>query len=270
VNDASDDGKVMEVDYYSILGIPPQTADKEIIKRAYRALAVKWHPDQQQMNDNNKEEIESIFTQISEAYQVLIDDVKRKMYDASRHMMPHHPTSFPPHFNKDDGTRGIHPFSKEVLEEARTTTTASKFNVEADARKVLVDDAKRKMYDASHHMMPHYPTSFPPHFNKDDGTRGIHPFSKEFIEGARTTTTSSKFNVEADARKVFRDFFAQEKKRPDTAPHFTPAEQPPAPNSPPWQVCRTNLHNCISTAAGNRSLMMECHEKFQQCLMKGN
>jgi DnaJ-class molecular chaperone len=64
-------------DYYSILGVPKNAAEKDI-KSAYRKLARKWHPD---ANPNNPKEAEEKFKEISEAYEVLGDPEKRKKYD---------------------------------------------------------------------------------------------------------------------------------------------------------------------------------------------
>ncbi|MFZ5978544.1 MAG: DnaJ C-terminal domain-containing protein [Bacteroidota bacterium] len=63
-------------DYYSLLGIA-KSATADEIKKAYRKLAVKYHPDK---NPNNKE-AEDKFKQINEAYEVLGDPEKRKKYD---------------------------------------------------------------------------------------------------------------------------------------------------------------------------------------------
>lgn len=63
--------------YYEILGIKRSALDHEI-KKAYRKLALQWHPDK---NPHNKSEAETKFKQISEAYEVLIDNEKRKIYD---------------------------------------------------------------------------------------------------------------------------------------------------------------------------------------------
>jgi len=65
------------VDYYSILGIA-NTASKDDIKKAYKKLAKKWHPDK---NPSNQEEATRKFKEVSEAYQVLVDDSKRRTYD---------------------------------------------------------------------------------------------------------------------------------------------------------------------------------------------
>ena len=67
----------MKKDYYEILGLP-KNASNEDIKKSYRKLALKWHPDK---NNNNTEESKRMFQEISNAYQVLIDPVKRRSYD---------------------------------------------------------------------------------------------------------------------------------------------------------------------------------------------
>lgn len=64
-------------DYYNLLGID-KNSDENDIKKAYRKLAMKWHPDK---NLNNKDEAEKKFKEISEAYEVLSDKEKRDLYD---------------------------------------------------------------------------------------------------------------------------------------------------------------------------------------------
>lgn len=65
------------VEYYHILGVQ-KNATQEDIKKAYRKLALKWHPDK---NPDNKEEAERKFKELSEAYEVLSDENKRNIYD---------------------------------------------------------------------------------------------------------------------------------------------------------------------------------------------
>ncbi|XP_076758100.1 dnaJ homolog subfamily B member 6-B isoform X3 [Xylocopa sonorina] len=65
------------VDYYKVLEVQ-RTATSGDIKKAYRKLALKWHPDK---NPENLEEANKRFKEISEAYEVLIDDAKRRTYD---------------------------------------------------------------------------------------------------------------------------------------------------------------------------------------------
>jgi len=64
------------VDYYKILGIDKTATDKEI-KKAYRKLARKYHPD---LNPDNKE-AEKKFKEINEANEVLSNTENRKKYD---------------------------------------------------------------------------------------------------------------------------------------------------------------------------------------------
>ncbi|KAL8509139.1 hypothetical protein ACS0TY_016364 [Phlomoides rotata] len=67
----------MGVDYYRLLQVDRSAKDDDL-KKAYRKLAMKWHPDK---NPNNKKDAEAKFKQISEAYDVLSDPQKRYVYD---------------------------------------------------------------------------------------------------------------------------------------------------------------------------------------------
>ena len=69
----------MSDNFYSTLGVS-ETATQDEIKRAYRGLSLKWHPDK----NNNSEEANSKFKTINEAYETLGDETQRSMYDASR------------------------------------------------------------------------------------------------------------------------------------------------------------------------------------------
>ncbi|EDW91968.2 dnaJ homolog subfamily B member 6 isoform X2 [Drosophila yakuba] len=65
------------VDYYKVLDVARSATDSEV-KKAYRKLALKWHPDK---NPDNLEEANKRFRELSEAYEVLSDEKKRRIYD---------------------------------------------------------------------------------------------------------------------------------------------------------------------------------------------
>lgn len=75
-------------DYYVVLGIS-RDADEAAIKKAYRVLAIKWHPVSiktnltlvQDKNPDNLAEAEETFKKIGEAYSVLSDPEKRRVFD---------------------------------------------------------------------------------------------------------------------------------------------------------------------------------------------
>uniref|UniRef100_A0A663EN08 DnaJ heat shock protein family (Hsp40) member B8 n=1 Tax=Aquila chrysaetos chrysaetos TaxID=223781 RepID=A0A663EN08_AQUCH len=67
------------VDYYKVLGLQ-KSASQDDVKKSYRKLALKWHPDK---NPSNKVEAEKQFKAVAEAYEVLSDPQKRLLYDRS-------------------------------------------------------------------------------------------------------------------------------------------------------------------------------------------
>jgi len=70
----------MSRDYYDILGVS-RNAAADVIKKAYRKLAMKYHPDR---NPDDKE-AEALFKEAAEAYEVLSDEQKRRIYDTYGH-----------------------------------------------------------------------------------------------------------------------------------------------------------------------------------------
>jgi len=67
-------------DYYEILGVPKSAEEREI-KKAYKRLAMKFHPDRNQGDKDAEEK----FREIKEAYEILTDDQKRAAYDQYGH-----------------------------------------------------------------------------------------------------------------------------------------------------------------------------------------
>ena len=65
-------------DYYRVLGLK-QNASPKVIKKAYRKLALQYHPDK--VEEDDKEEAKDIFIKISDAYAVLSDGKTKKIYD---------------------------------------------------------------------------------------------------------------------------------------------------------------------------------------------
>jgi len=72
---------VAKRDYYEVLGVSRDVSLEEI-KKAYRKLAIKYHPDR---NPDNSKEAEEKFKEVSEAYKILSDPEKRKIYDQYGH-----------------------------------------------------------------------------------------------------------------------------------------------------------------------------------------
>ena len=71
-------------DYYETLGVPKNASEADI-KKAYRKLAMKYHPDRNQGDAANSKEAEEKFKEANEAYEVLTDASKRAAYDQFGH-----------------------------------------------------------------------------------------------------------------------------------------------------------------------------------------
>ena len=69
-------------DYYEVLGVPKNASDEEI-KKSYRKMAMKFHPDRNQ--DNGAKDAEVKFKEAKEAYEMLSDPQKRAAYDQHGH-----------------------------------------------------------------------------------------------------------------------------------------------------------------------------------------
>ena len=97
----------MEKNYYEILGVN-KNATQDEIKNAYHKLAMKFHPDRH-VNDSEEEKkkAEEKFKEISEAYEVLSNEEKRKEYDNPSHSSPFD------YFREQAFRHGFNPFEEE-------------------------------------------------------------------------------------------------------------------------------------------------------------
>ena len=83
-------------DYYEVLGVEKNATDEEI-KKAYRKMAKKYHPD---ANPDNKQEAEAKFKEVNEAYETLSDPSKKAQYDSPhQHFGGNNPFGFEFHTN---------------------------------------------------------------------------------------------------------------------------------------------------------------------------
>ena len=103
-------------DYYKILGVK-KTATNAQIRKAFRTMAKKYHPDQlrsKEMTDKEREKMDQLFRDINEAKEMLMDEEKRRRYDSGEDVTkpqqqqghPFHGSPF--HFNFGGGGGGQH------------------------------------------------------------------------------------------------------------------------------------------------------------------
>jgi DnaJ-class molecular chaperone len=104
----------MALDYYDILGVPPK-ADAGEIKKAYRLLALRWHPDRNPGDPwaTNR------FLRLGEAYRVLIDPARRAAYDFLR-SQDRHPGEGHPHAHRQ------HPKATDAVSQSSGSRRSSR------------------------------------------------------------------------------------------------------------------------------------------------
>lgn len=67
-------------DYYKVLGLD-KNAHESQIRKAYKLLALKWHPDKNTQSEAQRDQAERKFKEVNEAYEVLSDPKKKQMFD---------------------------------------------------------------------------------------------------------------------------------------------------------------------------------------------
>ncbi len=136
---------VFNKDYYGILGIKPEASEEEI-KKAYRQLAFKYHPDR---NPGNKQ-AEERFKDISEAYAVLMDRDKRWQYDQlrnSRWNSTHAGQAYSQGFNysQQDILRDLlnNPFTRDIFDQLHEEFSRMGLRLDQDFWDHLLSGGKR-------------------------------------------------------------------------------------------------------------------------------
>lgn len=208
------------VDYYKVLDVP-RTATTLEIKKAYRKLALKWHPDK---NLERKDEAERKFKEISEAYEVLSDERKKKRYDLhgkevlggtvrTRYKHHHHHHRHPPPttsaFTEDFGPGFTFSFRdpEDVFREFFGNDFSMNFfdTIFTPARRTPsspVNYNPRADWTPGVYRYPGFDLSFAPF--PDISRTGYGNFNRIFREppqkpGVRKTTTSTRF---ANGKKI--------------------------------------------------------------------
>ncbi|GBD04412.1 Chaperone protein DnaJ [bacterium HR19] len=146
-------------DYYEILGVP-RNASQEEIKRAFWELAKKWHPDR--VPPEKKKEAEEKFKEINEAYQVLSDPEKRKIYDmygeaglkgnfGEQYTTTYNFTNFD-EFVKQVFGEDLFGFASDILDEffgigrERTKTQRKRKGVAEEKQKIILELTLKDIY----------------------------------------------------------------------------------------------------------------------------
>jgi len=227
-------------DYYDVLGLKLDCKPQDIRKN-YHKLALKWHPDKHM----NKKEATSKFNEINEAYSVLIDPKKKKIYDTYGHK----------------GIRqlqdGDGPFDKmnSFLVKGFQGTDKSAFDILWDILKERDDDSFTQAYkncDIPEHFKSDFTGFFEdPNFEEDDDESDffstyIPTFADEdflassysqfpmFNKPMYTENYMNSYNQSQPSQSYFNGF-QQSMPRPQHQFFAAPAQQPSGTNKPASQ-----------------------------------
>ena len=139
--------------YYDILGIDKNSTQDEI-RKAFRFLSLKWHPDRNADNPNST----SIFQSINEAYETLHDESKKKIYDINNNIYEkekkeknaHSPFNFPfdlksnKILNNDEINNFIHLFTSNLFNQVNTTKNSDNNEIFTIFNSILKPNAYKK------------------------------------------------------------------------------------------------------------------------------
>jgi DnaJ-class molecular chaperone len=129
-------------DYYKILNLSTKCT-KEDIKKNYKQLALKWHPDR---NKVNKEIAEEKFKEIAEAYEILIDDYKKYKYDNNNssinHIFFNNPTDI---FNRMNNFNKFVQFNTNFNNNYRSITTSKIYSKNKFGKKIIKTEIKTRL-----------------------------------------------------------------------------------------------------------------------------
>lgn len=122
--DFAEDDNLWREDLFAILGVEPD-CDNTVMKKAYRKLSKKYHPDRYPLDSPEQKEALEIFSKITKAYDVLSDEIKKQNYLDTRRLLAEHldspsemPTKPPPEKKKKDEPSSAEKLKSRQAEEA--------------------------------------------------------------------------------------------------------------------------------------------------------
>jgi len=212
-------------DHYSVLEVKSD-ASLEDIKKAYKVLARKWHPDK---NPKSQKEAERKFKEISEAYRVLSDPGRRREYDLSRRQDTMG-GRYNPGSNNRRGRREYRfdpSFDDDVEDNTSQQRRRARFTSNRRQRPESQSFEHKTEFTATHHIKPedlfkdffgnrdpfadilsHHDRMFHHHHHGTgglfDGPSGFSSSKAKGVPGARLPTTASR---RPRSKSLFRDPF---------------------------------------------------------------
>eukprot|EP00933_Yihiella_yeosuensis_P041519 TRINITY_DN35907_c0_g1_i1.p1 TRINITY_DN35907_c0_g1~~TRINITY_DN35907_c0_g1_i1.p1 ORF type:complete len:362 (+),score=101.76 TRINITY_DN35907_c0_g1_i1:63-1088(+) len=248
-------------DYYKVLGVSKAAGDAEI-KKAYRKLALKFHPDK---NPGSKQ-AEERFKEIAEAYSTLSDAAKRRQYDQVRDAPP--PTPQGPAatnwWGKAPGEGPGNPFQKAASPGMSSGSPFGGFDQYFDSQPGYSQQGYSQR-PSQHARRPHVPEFQPRHFSLAEATGlfqslfgGIDPF-EDFMDvgfpgsGHQQLTNGSHRKASWDVKitKIKRADGTVIIERTDANGNTTRTAEGAGGGSPPMSSTRSEASSGFFSRAGN-------------------